>query len=236
MENNRPMYERLRVDRSSTVDRVADALRSALFAGDLEPGTPLREQQLAAALGVARSTIREAMAMLVTEGLAVREPNKGVSVATLQPSAVADICKARFVLESAGMRAWHDAGEDARERVRRALREFTAIAESRHPDPQEMSEAHLAIHHSFVALTGSERLTATADTITGEARLALARVDRIRQDAELQVASHKLLVDLLERGDIDDAVAELRRHLAGAEESLLEAIGQVWGAPGGSRP
>jgi DNA-binding GntR family transcriptional regulator len=34
------MYERLRVDRSTTVDRVVDALRSALFAGDLEPGTP----------------------------------------------------------------------------------------------------------------------------------------------------------------------------------------------------
>jgi DNA-binding GntR family transcriptional regulator len=218
------MYEHLRVDRSSTVDRVADALRSALFAGDLEPGTPLREQQLAAALGVARSTIREAMAMLVTEGLAIREPNKGVSVAILRPSAVADICNARFVLESAGMRAWHEAGDAARERVRTALRTFTAIAESPDPDLRAMSEAHLAIHHSFVALTGSERLTATEDAITGEARLALARVDRLRRDAELQVASHQLLVDLLERGDLDEAVAELRRHLNGAEESLLEAI------------
>ena len=41
------MYERLRVDRSTTVDRVVDALRSAMFAGELEPGTPLREQPLA---------------------------------------------------------------------------------------------------------------------------------------------------------------------------------------------
>ena len=60
--------------------------RSALFAGELEPGTLLREQPLAAALGVARSTIREAMALLVTEGLAVCEPNKGVSVASLRPA------------------------------------------------------------------------------------------------------------------------------------------------------
>jgi DNA-binding GntR family transcriptional regulator len=218
------MYERLQVDRSSTVDRVADALRSALFAGDLEPGTPLREQQLAAALGVARSTIREAMAMLVTEGLAVREPNKGVSVATLHPAAVRDICRARFVLESAGMKAWNEAGDVTRDRVRTALKEFAAVATDG-ADPMAMSTAHLAIHRSLVALTGSERLIATADAILGEARLALARVDRLRQDAKQQITAHRKLVRLLERGELDEAVEELRRHLAGAEESLLEAIG-----------
>jgi DNA-binding GntR family transcriptional regulator len=232
VEKNRHMYEQLRVDRSSTVDRVVDALRSALFAGELEPGTPLREQPLAAALGVARSTIREAMALLVTEGLAVREPNKGVSVASLRPVEVADICRARFVLESAGMRAWFEADEAARERVRTAMKEFAAVAQRSStgsstdgPDPQAMSEAHLAIHRSFVALTGSDRLTSTAVAITGEARLALARVDRLRQDAKQQITSHRKLVRLLERGELDEAVAELRRHLEGAEESLLEAIG-----------
>jgi DNA-binding GntR family transcriptional regulator len=225
------------VDRSSTVDRVVDALRSALFAGDLEPGTPLREQPLAAALGVARSTIREAMALLVTEGLAVREPNKGVSVASLRPAEVADICRARFVLESAGMRAWFEADEAARERVRTAMKEFAAVAQrssSDGPDPQAMSEAHLAIHRSFVALTGSDRLTSTAVAITGEARLALARVDRIRQDAKQQIAAHRKLVRLLERGELDEAVAELRHHLEGAEESLLEAIGHHEGVSDGS--
>ncbi len=222
-------YAGLQMDRSSTVDRVADALRSALFAGQFEPGTPLREQQLAAVLGVARSTIREAMAMLVTEGLAVREPNKGVSVAMLQPAAARDICKARFVLESAGIRAWAGAGDEARERVRTALKEFTAVATDG-ADPLAMSTTHLAIHRSLVALTGSERLIATADAILGEARLALARVDRLRQDARQQVTSHRRLVRLIERGEPDEAVAELRRHLAGAGESLLEAIG-VLGRP-----
>jgi DNA-binding GntR family transcriptional regulator len=208
------MYERLRVDRSTTVDRVVDALRAALFAGDLEPGTPLREQPLAEALGVARSTVREAMTMLVTEGLAIREPNKGVSVAILHPDAVADICRARFVLESAGIRAWFEADEAARERVREAMRTFAATARDG-ADPEAMTETHLAIHRSLVALTGSERLIATADAITGEAR---------RQDARQQVASHRKLVRLLERGELDECVDELRRHLAGAQESLLEAI------------
>jgi DNA-binding GntR family transcriptional regulator len=229
------MYERLQVDRSSTVDRVVDALRAAMFAGDLEPGTPLREQPLAMALGVARSTVREAMAMLVTEGLAVREPNKGVTVAILHPAAVVDICRARFVLESAGIRAWPDATDEARDGLRTAMREFAAVAAADRPDPEAMTEAHLAIHHGLVALTGSERLLATADALYGEARLALARVDALRQDARAQVASHRRLVRLVERGDLDEAVEELRHHLAGAEESLREAIVTVprSGRPGG---
>ena len=221
------MYERLRVDRSTTVDRVVEALRGAMFSGGLEPGTALREQQLAVALGVARSTVREAMTTLVTDGLAVREPNKGVSVALLQPGAVADICRARFVLESAGIRAWYDADDAARARVGAAMKQFAAIARGGvgGVDPEAMTEAHLAVHRSFVALLGSERLIATADAIYGEARLALARVDALRQDAKQQVTSHRKLVRLVERGELDEAVEELRRHLAGAEESLLEAIG-----------
>lgn len=217
------MYESLRVDRSSTVDRVVDALRRAMFNGELPPGTALREQPLAAALGVARSTVREAMTMLVTEGLAVREPNKGVSVAMLHPSAVADICRARFVLESAGIKAWDDADEPAKSRVGAAMKEFAVIA-GQADDPEAMTEAHLAIHRSFVALTGSARLIATHNAITGEARLALAQVDALRQDAKQQIASHRKLVRLVQRGALDEAVEELRQHLAGAEESLLEAI------------
>ena len=54
--------------------------------------------------------------------------------------------------------------------------------------------------------------------------LALARVDALRQDARQQVASHRKLIRLLERGELDECVDELRRHLEGAQESLLEAI------------
>ena len=55
-------------------------VRRALFDGELEPGTPLREVALAESLGVSRSTVREALGMLVAEGLAVRVPNKGTAV------------------------------------------------------------------------------------------------------------------------------------------------------------
>src|SRR3954468_13680550 len=107
-----PPFSTLHLELSSTVDRVADELRRALFDGELESGTPLREIALAASLGVSRPTVREALGLLVAEGLATREPNKGVTVAQPDPESVRDVCRARAVLEIAGVWRWPDATDD----------------------------------------------------------------------------------------------------------------------------
>ena len=216
-------FETLNLAHSSTVDRVADELRRALFDGEVEAGTPLREHALVEAMGVSRSTVREALAILVAEGLATREPNRGVHVTELDPASVHDVCAARAVLEVAGVRRWADASEEAREACRRALRDFAEAAESG-ASPAELTAAHLGIHRSFVGLTESSRLVALAETLTAEIRLALAKVDRIRRNAGDQVHSHRTLLDLLDAGDVDAAAAELARHLEHAETSMLTAL------------
>jgi DNA-binding GntR family transcriptional regulator len=216
-------FETLNLAHSSTVDRVADELRRALFDGEVEAGTPLREHALVEAMGVSRSTVREALAILVAEGLATREPNRGVHVTELDPASVHDVCAARAVLEVAGVRRWADASEEAREACRRALRDFADAAGSG-ASPAELTAAHLGIHRSFVGLTESSRLVALAETLTAEIRLALAKVDRIRRNAGDQVHSHRTLLDLLDAGDVDAAADELARHLEHAETSMLTAL------------
>ena len=79
-------FATLHVEHSSTVDRAAAELRRAIFDGEIESGTPLRELALAESLGVSRPTVREALGMLVAEGLATRQPNRGVNVAAPEAS------------------------------------------------------------------------------------------------------------------------------------------------------
>lgn len=216
-------FATLSLEHSSTVDRVADELRRALFDGEVGPGTPLREIALADAMGVSRSTIREALGVLVAEGLATREPNRGVFVTELDPEAVHDVGRARAVLEVAGVRRWEAATEEARDAVRRALVDFHTVASS-NATPSELTAAHLAIHRALAGLTESPRLLALADSLYSEIRLALAKVDRIRRNAPDQVASHRTLLTLLERGDVDTAALELEHHLSHAETSMLDAL------------
>jgi DNA-binding GntR family transcriptional regulator len=213
----------LSLEHSSTVDRVVEELRRALFDGEVGAGTALREVALADAMGVSRSTVREALAVLVAEGLATREPNRGVHVTALDPDSVHDVCVSRAVVETAGVRRWTEASEEARDAVRRALVEFTVAAQSG-AGPAELNAAHLAIHRALAGLTESPRLIALADSLTAEIRLGLAKVNRIRRNANEQVASHRALLNLLERGDVDAAAAELGEHLAHAETSMLSAL------------
>ena len=216
-------FATLSLEPVSTVDRVAEELRRSLFEGELGPGTPLREVALAAALGVSRSTVREALGMLVAEGLADRVPNRGTQVRRLDPDQVRDVCQARVVIETAGVRRWNDAAETQRDDVRQALRAFSDLIDTDHT-AAAFTAAHLDIHRALSALTGSERLVAVADSLHAEVRLALAHVDRARGNATEQVHSHADLLSLLERSDLEAAADELADHLSGAEASMLEAI------------
>jgi DNA-binding GntR family transcriptional regulator len=208
------------IDRSSTTDRVAAALRDMLFAGDLSPGEPLREVSLADSFQVARSTVREALQVLAGEGLVTRYPNRGVVVTELSESDIAEIFEARLVLESAGVRAG-TAGADLTP-VTAALTTYAEAAQAE--DQVEATHAHLEFHTSLVALLGNARLVASADVLTGDLRLALASVERARRNARAQVADHRRLLTLMRAGDEAAAIAELERHLTAAAVSVAERL------------
>ncbi len=218
------MYDQLQLEHSSTVARAAEEIRRAIFAGQLESGTPLREVALSEAMGVGRSTIREALAVVVADRVAVRVPNKGVAVKELAAADVVDLSLARVALESAGVRRWPAASPAQRASVREAFETYASLSR-RTTDPAALTAAHLGIHRALVGLTGSERLLATADGYSAELRLGLAHLDRIRGNIAEQVESHRTLVDLLESGDVDAAAAELDQHLEAAEVSLGAVIG-----------
>ncbi|WP_114423869.1 GntR family transcriptional regulator [Nocardioides houyundeii] len=216
-------FGNLHLEQSSIVDRVVEELRRAIFDGELESGTPLREVALAEQLGISRPTVREALTVLVAEGLATREPHRGVSVAQPDPDSVADVCRARAVLEVAGARHWAEAEEEAREAVRQALAAYAAaVADG--ASYQVLNARHLAVHASFVGLLGSPRLVAVAEGLSAELRLALAQIDRLRRNAHDQAGSHTHLVAMLERGDVAAAADHLAEHLADAEVAIKAAL------------
>src|SRR6266567_7515964 len=73
----------LQLRRESTAEQVASALRELILSARFMPGTHLREGPLADQLGVSRNTVREAMQILVSEGLVTREIHRGAYVARL---------------------------------------------------------------------------------------------------------------------------------------------------------
>ena len=64
-------------------DQVAQALRGEIFAGRMQDGEELAQEDIAARLGVSRIPVREAFLLLETEGLLQRLPNRHVRVVGL---------------------------------------------------------------------------------------------------------------------------------------------------------
>jgi DNA-binding GntR family transcriptional regulator len=208
------------IDRSSTTDRVADALRDMLFTGEVSPGEALREIGLADAFHVARSTVREALQLLAAEGLVTRFPNRGVVVTELTGDDISEIFGARLVLESAGLRCGVLGADLAG--VAAALATYATATES--GSQADITHTHLQFHTSIVALIGNTRLVANVEVLTGDLRLALASVERERANARQQVSPHRRLLRLMKSGDVDAAVAELESHLTTARASVHDQV------------
>ncbi|MFD1730499.1 GntR family transcriptional regulator [Deinococcus malanensis] len=82
------------------VDLVRDSLRQAILTGDLTPGTRLSVPELARQLQVSRSPVREAVLLLVGEGLAVEHSRRGVEVAQLSLADLLELYELRAATDS----------------------------------------------------------------------------------------------------------------------------------------
>lgn len=83
---------------------VADSLEEDILAGRIAPGAPLHQLDLAAAFGVSRVPVREALHMLLERQLAVRLPRKGVIARPITRQSVRDVFAARRVLDAEATR------------------------------------------------------------------------------------------------------------------------------------
>lgn len=88
----------------SLTETTADRIRDAIISGELPLGSKLSEQRLADMLHVSRSPVRDALAILQSEGLVEVSPKSGSYVFTPDLREVDELCEHRAVLEAAAIR------------------------------------------------------------------------------------------------------------------------------------
>ena len=79
---------------------VADRLRQQIFARELEPGSWIDEVKLAAAYGISRTPMREALKVLAVEGLVTMKVGRGAYVTEMSRTDVAQVYHLLALLES----------------------------------------------------------------------------------------------------------------------------------------
>src|SRR5262249_6326667 len=95
------------------VERIADMLSEAILSGEIPLGSKLKEQALAASLGVSRGPLREAIRHLEGRQLVKRKPNHGPRVISLDISDIHSIFMIREALEGIACRSAAERLSDA---------------------------------------------------------------------------------------------------------------------------
>ncbi len=91
------MDERIR--QKSLAEYIVEDLEQKVISGVLAPGQRIIEEGLCSVYGVSRSPVREALRILENQGFVVREPRRGISVATITPAEAEHIYRIRACLE-----------------------------------------------------------------------------------------------------------------------------------------
>jgi DNA-binding GntR family transcriptional regulator len=198
--------------KSSYRERVADALRAALIAGELRPGEVYSAPALAARFGVSATPVREAMLDLAKEGLVDTVPNKGFRVTVVTERQLDEYTHVRSLIEiptTVGLARIAD--PVSLEALRPAAREIVAAAAA--GDLIAYVEADTRFHLGLLALAGNAHLVEVVGDLRKRARLygltALAESGRLLSSAQ----EHLELLDALLDRDEAAVHAVMTRHL-----------------------
>ena len=206
---------------NSLHDEVASRLREQIFGGALPPGSFLDEAALCERLEISRTPLREALKVLVAEGLLRHEPRRGCFVAEVTERDLDEIFPVIALLE----------GRAAHEATLRAGSADLAALEALHQRLQQSAEAgriteyyeaNYAIHEAFITLADNRWLA----QVIGDLRkiLRLARHQTLQVPGRLQqsLSEHRQVFAALQKGDAAAAEQAMRNHLLAQRDALRE--------------
>jgi DNA-binding GntR family transcriptional regulator len=207
-----------RIIQRTTPESVADVLRTAILDGTRKPGSPLRENQLAAELHVSRAPLREALALLADHGLVTRIPYRGAFVAQVGADDIAEIASLRKRVEPYAIElAIPHLKGDGRAKAVRALDDMAASADDE--DAAATIGAHMSFHRACYELSGHQRLLELWQSWEPPLQLFFSADHLSFVDLHVVVAEHRRLLTVIDSGDLDAVVAELDRHVGGAKRA-----------------
>jgi DNA-binding GntR family transcriptional regulator len=215
----------MRLVHNSLHDEVAAQLRDRIFGGELMPGSFLDEAKLAQQMKISRTPLREALKVLVSEGLVRHEPRRGSFVNEVTAQDLEEIFPVIALLEGqcARLAAEHATDDD--------LQALEALHDklNRHARAKRINDyyaANFAIHEAIIALADNRWLA----QVIGDLRkiLKLARLQQLSAPGRLDqsLSEHMAVFAALKARDPDGADAAMRTHLNRQRDALRELARQ----------
>jgi DNA-binding GntR family transcriptional regulator len=207
---------------AQSAERIAyEYLRDEILSGRLPGGSPVRQEAVAAHLGVSRIPVRDAIAHLAASGLVTYEANRRVIVTVLKEKDLLELFEMRAVL--VGLAARHAAphlGADD-------LSQLTWLA-ARMDQTETAEDKWIPIHYQFHEVlcqrAGMPRLLREIVRLRQAVEPYVRVLISLHGAAELGTSRHDSLVEGIRNRDPDRAEQLVREHILEASRQIIATI------------
>ena len=225
------------INQTSTVDAVHQQIRHLILTKELTPGSRLpTESELVKEMGVSRPALREAVRMLVGEGLLEVIHGRGTFVCEvtsasaihgtvlqilIQSNELTEILEVRQILEpEIAARAAVNASESDFEEIEAILKEIDRL----HQAGQSLFEITWAFHRKLAELAGNTALAQIINILYEMIKEAQKPLYDQYFDPAVEVQEHRHLVEVLKKRDPESARQAMSAHISLVNERTTRVL------------
>jgi DNA-binding GntR family transcriptional regulator len=204
-------------------EQVTRIVVDGLLAGTLHPGDRLVEEEIAKALRISRSPVREAFAELLTSGVLQKEPGRGTTIRRWSVRDVEEFYAVRALLEG-------EAAARVAERARQAgLGSLPAIvqemrAAAGRKDEAALVDLDLQFHREIWRLAGNAFLEKVLQGLAPQYRIFLALNVDIHADLAEVATLHDEVLAAIGSGSEVRARTAVRAHLEASSHRMIAGM------------
>jgi DNA-binding GntR family transcriptional regulator len=217
--------------RVAAKDRALDYVKSQVLTGAFPGGELISEGEVASALGMSRTPVREAFLRLEAEGLLRLYPQRGALVVPVSSEEARAVIEARLLLEQFAVGKVVGRGPDVCAAVFERLsgelqRQREAAAE---PDWQQFLDADRAFHRVTLEESGNRILSDFYSSLRDrQMRMTGDSVMRDRQRMTTIMDEHRVIAEAVRDGDLTRARDAEQAHLTSTMRALGLSVDPIW--------
>lgn len=204
-------------------DQLFDALRFAIIACEIPPGTEFSERYIAERYDVGKASVRDALSRLGQEGWVASVPRSGHVVTPMSREEVLDIFSMRAIIEpESAARAAGRIGEGELRNLNGACARSYMI-----DDPAQKRRFLMAnrdFHVAVARASGSLRLARSVERLHDESLRVLYLSVSTWDSSEDWARGHEPMIDALARGDANAAYEMTLSGIHRSRDRVLEAF------------
>jgi len=201
-----------------TRHQIRESVQQMIISGQRQPGTKLRQQELAEHFGVAQGVIREALLELAAYGLVEIIDNRGVYVSKIDKSRLLESFEVRAMHEGLAARLCCDRATRAELRVLgEMVEQMFKLGKAK--KWEEMSSLDRQFHSRIIELSGNSMLVRLAHNYR-----VLGKFVRANRDLKVIRDEHLGILKAIEEGRATDAERLMREHIEAAREAIERSM------------